>query len=580
MTIGEDDRDDSHERRAEIIERLYDVAIDPVRFEELLDAWEGHHGRFRQAEADPAISLDREYETHFDRASVFLDRFEASSRASGYIAALNNMGHSAAFVADTTGRIIAANPPAQQILQIRDGDPLAALPLDPEDADELATEVRSVALRRRQTAATLRVRPLQTNGPLILRILPVAGQESQPLAIVVSTAMAWPAGFDQTIRDAFGLTQAEVEVVRGLAEAKTVREIADERDRSLETVRTQIRSILAKTETHSQPELLRITLALMDVVAATMDASTVPVAAHGPLQPIPFETFELQDGRRLDYIQFGSPAGRPCLYLHMDYGLIRWPADIEAAAALRGLRIIAPIRPGYGATDPMPPVDDYTLAVCRDFLALLDHVGMRRVAVLSLGADVRYAMQLAILRPQLVSGILACGGTLPFQTPQQYERLDKWQRFILANARYAPRILPFLVKAGFSLARRVGKVQFFRSVNAGSRGDLATFDDPLVREAMLLGSEVSLSATFSAHGGFSREAIDSERDWSHLPRKCPAPVHFLNGSEDPQAPEETMRELAAAYPQFTYEFVRDAGQLVFFKERWRALDLLRSFLPD
>ena len=35
--------------------------------------------------------------------------------------------------------------------------------------------------------------------------------------------------------------------------------------------------------------------------------------------------------------------------------------------------------------------------------------------------------------------------------------MDKWQRFILANARYAPKVLPFLVQAGFSLARKLGK---------------------------------------------------------------------------------------------------------------------------
>jgi hypothetical protein len=48
--------------------------------------------------------------------------------------------------------------------------------------------------------------------------------------------------------------------------------------------------------------------------------------------------------------------------------------------------------------------------------------------------------------------------------------MDKWQRFILANARYAPKVLPFLVQAGFSLARRLGKEKFFTQVNGGSPG--------------------------------------------------------------------------------------------------------------
>ncbi|MEZ5913860.1 MAG: hypothetical protein R3D84_17900 [Paracoccaceae bacterium] len=87
-------------------------------------------------------------------------------------------------------------------------------------------------------------------------------------------------------------------------------------------------------------------------------------------------------------------------------------------------------------------------------------------------------MQLAILRPDLISGILGCAAQLPLHSPAQYERMDKWQRFILANARYAPKILPFLVKAGFSLARRVGKEAFFAQVNGGSAADMETFARP------------------------------------------------------------------------------------------------------
>ena len=68
------------------------------------------------------------------------------------------------------------------------------------------------------------------------------------------------------MQEAFKLTDAEVEIIRALVEGKSVKEICEERKRSMETVRTQMRSILAKTETRSQSELIRITMSLMDVV--------------------------------------------------------------------------------------------------------------------------------------------------------------------------------------------------------------------------------------------------------------------------------------------------------------------------
>ncbi len=265
--------------------------------------------------------------------------------------------------------------------------------------------------------------------------------------------------------------------------------------------------------------------------------------------------------------------------MHMDYGLIRWPRDAELFAAQNGIRVITPVRAGFGHSDPLPAGVPYAETTAKDMGRLLDHLGVKRAAVLSQGADMRFAMELGVARPELLSGIVACGGTLPTQTAAQYERMDKWQRFILANARYAPKILPFLVKAGFALARRVGKEQFFNSVNSSSRGDLRTFADPQVREAMVLGSEVCLSNWHSAHNAFARECLDSETNWADVVHACPTPVTILAGSEDPQSPRQTVEELMPVFPHLTIEFADNAGQLVFFQEWRRALQILETYLP-
>ena len=169
---------------------------------------------------------------------------------------------------------------------------------------------------------------------------------------------------------------------------------------------------------------------------------------------------------------------------------------------------------------------------------------------------------------------------LPLRSAAQYDRMDKWQRFILANARYAPKVLPFLVQAGFSLARKLGKEKFFAQVNGGSAADMATFADPAVREAVMAGSEVCLGEKLSAHEAFTRECISSERDWSALIHAAPGPVLLLQGDQDPQTPVQTIRELMGDYPELQIEFLPQTGQLLFFKE-WRlALDRLTSLLPS
>jgi pimeloyl-ACP methyl ester carboxylesterase len=156
--------------------------------------------------------------------------------------------------------------------------------------------------------------------------------------------------------------------------------------------------------------------------------------------------------------------------------------------------------------------------------------------------------------------------------------MDKWQRFILANARYAPKVLPFLVQAGFSLARRLGKEAFFRQVNGGSPADMAAFARADIRAAMLEGSDVCLAPKWSAHAAFTAECIGSEKDWSAVVRAVTVPVLLLQGDQDPQAPVETMRELAEDYPHIRMRFLPGNGQLLLFSEWPTVLEEVTALL--
>ena len=569
------------DQKAEIVDRLYDVAVDPIRLEELLAVWEDRAAPLRFGSVDSAILFDDpDIDAHVRRATVFLDRYEASQKVLGDRAILETIPRAAAFLSDGGALIAGCNRPAAIAFGIVEGGPIAALPFDPADIDTLRSVARKVAARHDAKIVTLRIRSLTTGSPVIVRISPVDSAVKPPLALVLSTELVWPEGFAGTVQEAFGLTAAEVAIVQGVTLGLPLRDIADARGRSLDTVRTQVRSILAKTETHSQSELVRVVLGLMDVALIPAQEQ----ASHGQdasvMAAIPFQTIRAADGRRLDFIEFGAARGRAVLYMHLDYGLIRWPARAERAAAKRGLRIIVPVRAGYGRSDLHPKGQDHVTGVATDYAAVMDHLGLRDAVVIPQGADLRFALMLSQKRPDLVHAIVGCACQLPLRTAAQYERMDKWQRFILANARYAPKVLPFLVKAGFSLARRLGKAAFFTQVNGGSPADMATFARADVRAAILAGSDVCMSAEHLAAEAFTRECISSERDWSALVAGARVPVRLLQGDQDPQTPVQTIRELMSDYPHLEVSFLPDTGQLLFFAEWPRVLDEVEARLPQ
>jgi pimeloyl-ACP methyl ester carboxylesterase/DNA-binding CsgD family transcriptional regulator len=567
------------DQRAEIVDRLYDVALDPMRLEELLDTWEMHMGPLRQDPLEHAAPLcDPEIDQHLRRAALFLDRLEATRDDAVYRSVLDDIPRSAAFISDGGQSVTAINRPAAIAFGLTEGAELTRLPFEPDDIRVLNNAIQRAVSGRATQAVTLRVRSTITGSPVILRVGPVESFEARPLALVMSTEQIWPEGFEMTVQEAFGLTAAEVEIVRGISQGMPLKAIAETRGRSVETVRTQLRSILAKSETHSQSELVRVVLGLMDV--ATMPTEGIaPSIPLGTIDPVSFNHMKGADGRRLEWIEFGSPTGAPCLYLHLHFGLIRWPAAAERAARLRGLRVIVPVRAGYGQTNPLPRGANHLDGVVTDYLTVLDRLGVRQAAIVSLGADLRFAAALAARRPAMFTGILGCSASLPLKRAFQYERMGKWQRFAQANARYAPNILPFVVQAGFSLARRIGKDVFFARLNATSRADMESLSKLEIREALLAGTEVLIGARNSAHQAFADECLTAETDWSGLVRTCPVPIILLQGDQDLQAPAATIRELLEDYPDVTARFVSGSGQLLFFSNWAMALDVLERFLP-
>lgn len=562
--------------RAEIVDRLYEVALDPTRLEQLLEDWESQVGTKSDGVAVAAFQ-DREFDAHLHRASVFLDRFEATREDGGYRSILEDIPRSAAFVSDGGSAIIGFNRSAALAFDLTEGARLEDLPFEPDDVALLRSAIVRVASGREEKVLTLRMGVLNRDSPLMLRVGALAGGDARPLALVVSTELVWPEEFAGTVQEAFGLTTAEIDIVRGITLGQPVKEIAEARGRSAETVRTQLRSILSKTETHSQSELVRVLLGLMDVMALPTEGAA-PVPRAGALEPVVFNSMIAVDGRRLTWIEFGAPFGAPCLVFHTDYGLVRWPASAEREAVRLGIRVIVPVRAGYGRTDALAATIDQLDGVTRDYLALLDHLRLHRVAALVMGSALRFAMSVSLARPDLMSGILGAACQLPLQGPAQYERMDKWQRFVVANALHAPKILPFVVKAALSLARRVGKEAYFAQANGGSPADMECFSRPEVREAVLVGSEILLRDGLTAHEAFLADCIDSARDWSALVHKTRVPVRLLQGDQDPMTPMQTVQELMADFKTLDVEFLPQTGQLLFFAEWPRILQELERFL--
>ena len=130
-----------------------------------------------------------------------------------------------------------------------------------------------------------------------------------------------------------------------------------------------------------------------------------------PAIPLPDRLVELADSRRVALDDRGDPVGTPVLYCHgsPDSRLARHPDD--AIAATVGVRLLAADRPGIGHSDIDPAATPSSVA--DDLVAVLDHLGIERAAVLSWSTGAIHALAFAGAHPDRCRRVVLAAPLVP-----------------------------------------------------------------------------------------------------------------------------------------------------------------------
>lgn len=143
-----------------------------------------------------------------------------------------------------------------------------ASPLRAESIAETAAFhrlVHEVTASRSSGAGAVQVSRAPPHVPLMLLVSPLVGRQAAVLNVGKAAALVLVQDPDQkaapahrVMRDLFGLTTAEIELADGLALGARLEEIAEQQGVKLSTIRTQLKSVLSKTDTDRQASLVRL----------------------------------------------------------------------------------------------------------------------------------------------------------------------------------------------------------------------------------------------------------------------------------------------------------------------------------
>lgn len=578
------------------IDDIYDIALDP----ENLDAFIERLGA-RRLDVDKVRTTLRKIEvlgevfkSHITRAETILDRLVDEPHGTPLERILAPFDTTAAMIVDSTLRIVALNSIAEQVFAIEVGDAIDLLPFEEDDSDQLMLSLRRLLRQQSAVGKLIHVKSSTDTGRVVVfhaKWCGIGGGTNQdidnankPVArsgyvLLASTELHWPPALDQTLHEVFGLSAAERDIVRALVDGKALKVIARDRDRSLGTIRTQLKSVLSKTRAQSQSELIRVTLSLMDVIerspelvnknSASPTDETVPgdrVTTQAP-EFIPYSTLTVQGGRKLDYLVQGRDDGNPIIFSHMGYGLGRWHPPALKLAAQHNLKVVTPVRSGFGKSDPVLKSDDILNVTRSDTLAVMDKLGIERCPYIVQGNDMLFALDFAAEHSDRVSEIIGLGGRLPLPSEAQYAGMGKWHHFFLSNARYAPHLLYFTTKAAFTLARKVGREKMFISMHKDSPADLSVVNDPELAPTLLEASKLAVDEDTHAAFAYAHELLETESDWSERVEAARnTPIRFVSGLQDPLGDAATIAAYRERFPWIHIDVAEDAGQLLFFQK--------------
>lgn len=186
-------------------------------------------------------------------------------------AALDQIGWGVV-IADPSGRMLTANAVAREILDARDGLSLEAgrlsawRPVDTRRVTDLLRRVTSVGSTwTQEIAEVVEVARPSVRRPLALIVAPLSHASDRRLGADTPSALVFitdpesdgpsPASL---LRELYDLTTAEARVASSLAAGLTVSQIARTHSKSVNTVRVQVRALLAKTGTCRQSEFIRL----------------------------------------------------------------------------------------------------------------------------------------------------------------------------------------------------------------------------------------------------------------------------------------------------------------------------------
>ena len=375
------------------------------------------------------------------------------------------------------------------------------------------------------------------------------------LAMVRMMRIDWSDALDEILVDCFRLTPSELQTARRLIREGSLAEIAATRMRSEETIRSQVKSIYRKLDVSGRVGFTQFLMQLLILMERTggsrtpsADAATTTAGAR---------VYVATSSGEVSFVERGNPDGTPLVFLHgMASGHGFLPAADEALHQAK-VRLICVERSGYGHSTPARDWDAIVDHFLEGFAAVLEHLGVARLPIVSHTTGVLYAV--AAASRGYATRVLATAGGVPVQDRSRLNEYPVRVRALAIASQRLPVVLRLLVAAGVRKMRNEPGARFLGVPYRERAADRNAMRDPEIAAQLRAGYDLA-----DCHGfdGFCGDAVHVFGDWSSWFDGLQVPITYLNGDDDEICPARWALSFAQNQERVSVAVLRGAGQLM------------------